>query len=168
REPRRRGLPAGRSRLHGDDAPHPRAGPGPGGPAGEAPGGRGIRNHGRRGGVAPAARRRAIILQGKPRFMKTIRMSLAVLAAAVALGACSKKPQPAPAPAPEAARPANDDAARREAEERARREAEEARRAAEERARAQEILASVVHFDYDSFTIREDSKRVLDAKVPLL
>lgn len=99
--------------------------------------------------------------------MKPIRILLPTLAALVAFGACSKKPQPVSTPQAQAPAAAPDDAARREAEERARREAEEARRR-EEAARAQAILASVVHFDYDSYDIRADSKAALDAKVPVL
>jgi len=99
--------------------------------------------------------------------MKRTTVLLPVLAAMFALGACSKKPQPASAPPVAAAPAANDDAARREAEERARREAEERARR-EAAARAQSILASAVFFDYDSFSIREDSRQMLDAKLPIL
>jgi peptidoglycan-associated lipoprotein len=99
--------------------------------------------------------------------MKSTQILLPALVV-LALGACSKKPQPTSAPPAAVGREANDgDAGRREAEERARREAEERARR-EEMARNQASLASTVFFDYDSFSIRADSKQVLDAKVPIL
>lgn len=99
--------------------------------------------------------------------MKTAPTLLAVTLL-LGLGACSKKPQPAPAPAPSLpTTTADDGATRREAEERARREAEEARLRAET-ARAQETLARLIYFDFDSFEIRADSRQQLDGKIPLL
>lgn len=93
---------------------------------------------------------------------------LAVLAlAAIAMGACAKKPQPvAPAPQPQVeqkATPAVDPDAERRA-----REAEEARRKAEEAARARAALSELIYFDYDQFSIRADARTTLEAKVPFL
>jgi peptidoglycan-associated lipoprotein len=100
--------------------------------------------------------------------MKPTKLLLPMLAI-VAFGACSKKPAPVSAPQAAVGREANDgDASRREAEERARREAEERARREAEMARNQSILASTVFFDFDSFAIRDDSKRLLDEKVPVL
>jgi peptidoglycan-associated lipoprotein len=92
-----------------------------------------------------------------------------LLLALLVLGACGRRPAPveAPAPAPAAAPVTDDAAARAAAAERARIEAEAARRR-EEIARAREILATSVHFDFDSYSIREDSRQALDAKLPFL
>jgi peptidoglycan-associated lipoprotein len=89
---------------------------------------------------------------------------------ALAMGAaCGRKPAAAPASAPTAGTTTTSDggAAAREAEERARREADEARRR-EELARIRAVLATTVYFDYDSYTIRDDSRRTLDEKAAVV
>jgi peptidoglycan-associated lipoprotein len=114
------------------------------------------------------------------------RSTAAVVAAAVALGACHKAPPPAPAPAPAAA-PAPDNSA---AEARARAEAaaradsiaradaarrdaaarEEAARRAREAAAAaaRATLGTAIYFDLDKDALRADAQAALDAKVPVL
>jgi len=96
-----------------------------------------------------------------------------VLALALTVTGCGKKPAPVtPPPMNETA--TRDDAAeraRREAEERARHEAEA--RAAEdaarrELARKRTVLEEIVFFDYDDASIRADSRATLDAKVAVL
>jgi peptidoglycan-associated lipoprotein len=104
--------------------------------------------------------------------MRQTRIVLVVLMAAFVAGACARRP-PAPPAAPATTAPTSPapagagNAGAGEAAERARLAAEEAARR-EEIARAQAVLSSIVHFDYDSYAIREDSRRALDAKVPVL
>ncbi|MBW3628843.1 MAG: peptidoglycan-associated lipoprotein Pal [Gemmatimonadetes bacterium] len=95
----------------------------------------------------------------------------AALIALSTVAACGRRPAPAPVAAPTAtptaATTGDNSAAAREAEERARREADEARRR-DEIARARAILATTVYFDFDSYSIREDSRRLLDEKSPVV
>lgn len=94
-----------------------------------------------------------------------------MLAVAVALSACSRKPEP-PAPTPEAP-PQQPTATRPDTAgqgARAAAEAAERERAARE-AEAAEVraaLAEMVFFDYDQSSIRSDQQDVLNRKVPLL
>jgi len=90
---------------------------------------------------------------------------------AIGLTACSKSQPEAPAPQPQVEEKATEPAVDREAEERRRREAEEARRreeAARAAAAARATLAEMVHFDFDKFSIRDDARRTLEAKLPIL
>lgn len=97
--------------------------------------------------------------------MKRIPSFIAVLALMVVAG-CGKKPAPeavVPVAEPQAERNGSDDEARRRAEEEAR------RRAAEEEARrARTTLEEMVFFDYDESALRNDSRAILDAKLPIL
>ena len=99
--------------------------------------------------------------------MTRLTVLLATFLAVLLLPACSRKARPAPAPsatpagAPVAAGPtAGADESARIAEEEARRRAE--------RARAYETLTGMVYFDFDSYTLREESRDLLGAKVPIL
>src|SRR5688500_7919534 len=95
---------------------------------------------------------------------QTSWMTAGTIALVVGAG-CGRKPAAAPASTPTTAPTTISDggAAAREAEERARREADEARRR-EEVARIRAVLATTVYFDYDSYTIRDESRRTLDEK----
>jgi peptidoglycan-associated lipoprotein len=101
-------------------------------------------------------------------MMKFSKVVMVATLAAVGLTACSKAKPAAPEPMEEkATAPAID----HEAEERARREAEEARRreeAARAAAAARATLAEIIYFDYDQFSIRGDSRALLEAKLPIL
>jgi peptidoglycan-associated lipoprotein len=101
--------------------------------------------------------------------MKQTRWLVAGMIALATGAACGRKPAAAPAAAPMAGTTTTSDggAAAREAEERARREADEARRR-EELARVRAVLATTVYFDYDSHTIRDDSRRTLDEKAAVV
>jgi peptidoglycan-associated lipoprotein len=89
------------------------------------------------------------------------QVALVVVIGAGACGGSPPPPEPAPAPPPQAAAPpparpvttASTDGA------------EEARR---ELARKRAVLEEMVFFDYDQSTIRDDAKRLLDAKVAIL
>ena len=120
-------------------------------------------------------------------MIRTSRLALAVLVASVAVGACRRRPEPVPAPvinqdsidaanrareAAAAAERARQDSinaanARRAEEERRRLEAEAAA-AASARAEAMRTLTAAIYFDYDRADITDDSRAVLDAKLPLL
>jgi len=92
---------------------------------------------------------------------------LGVGAGACGGGQAPDEPATPPRPAPEATQPAARPApaSSTSADDRARRDAEEARR---ETARARAVLEDMVFFDYDRSAIRDDAKRVLDAKVTIL
>jgi len=108
------------------------------------------------------------------------RIILPALVGALLVGACGGKQPPQQAgPTPEElaaqARADSIEAARRAEEERRRleeerrRAEEEARRRAEEEARrAREILAEMVHFDFDKFDIRASDQETLRRKVAVL
>ncbi len=106
------------------------------------------------------------------------RMILGALVGALALGACGGNPPPqqdtgptaeelARADSIEAARRAEEERLRLE-EERRRAEEEARRRAAEEAARAREILAQMVHFEYDKYAIRPEDQDILRTKAGVL
>jgi peptidoglycan-associated lipoprotein len=109
-----------------------------------------------------------------------------VLASAMIVGACHKKPEvaPAPAPVPQAA-PAVDSSAIRDSIARAQaardaalarqrayddsvRRANEAAAAAGEQTGLRNTITAVIHFDFDKSDLRDDSRATLDAKVPVL
>lgn len=107
------------------------------------------------------------------------RIILPALVGAVLLGACGGRQPQQTGPTPEelAAQARADSIAaaqRAEAErqrleeERRRREEEARRRAAEEAARAREIIAQMVHFDYDKYDIRPEDQTILRSKVGVL
>ncbi|HEX6940332.1 MAG TPA: OmpA family protein [Longimicrobiales bacterium] len=108
------------------------------------------------------------------------RVILPALVGALLVGACSgNEPPQQVGPTPEElaaqARADSIEAARRAEEERRRleeerrRAEEEARRRAEEEARrAREILAEMVHFDYDKYDIRPMDQETLRRKVSVL
>ena len=120
-------------------------------------------------------------------MIRTSHLALVVLAASVAAGACRRRPEPVPAPvinqdsidaanrareAAAAAERARQDSinaanARLAEEERRRREAAEAA-AASARAEAMRALTAAIYFDYDRADITDESRAVLDAKLPLL
>ena len=121
-------------------------------------------------------------------MIRTSRLALVCLVASVAVGACRRRPEPVPAPvvnqdsidaanrareaAAAAAERARQDSinaanARMAEEERRRREAEAAAAAAA-RAEAMRALTAAVYFDYDRADITDDSRAILDAKLPLL
>jgi peptidoglycan-associated lipoprotein len=101
--------------------------------------------------------------------MRRIFVFVAAFVTVWSAGGCSRRPAPAPTPAatPASAPAVDNDAAAREAAERARLEAEAASRR-EQLARVRAALAVPVYFDYDSYTIRADSRAELDSKIPLL
>lgn len=120
-------------------------------------------------------------------MIRTSRLALVFLVASVAFGACRRRPEPVPAPvvnqdsidaanrareaAAAAAERARQDSinaanARMAEEERRRREAEAAAAAA--RAEAMRALTAAIYFDLDRADITEDSRAILDAKLPLL
>lgn len=92
-----------------------------------------------------------------------------LLAAAVALSACSRKTEP---PAPQPQTPAQQSTQPDTAGEGARRAAEAAEREraarAAESAEIRAALTEMVFFDYDASSIRLDQQDVLNRKVPLL
>ena len=113
-------------------------------------------------------------------------ISVVVLASAMVVGACHKKPEvaPAPAPIPQAA-PAVDSSAIRDSIARAQaardaalarqrayddsvRRANEAAAAAGEQTGLRNTITAVIHFDFDKSDLRDDSRATLDAKVPVL
>ncbi len=121
-------------------------------------------------------------------MIRTSRLALVFLAASVSFGACRRRPEPVPAPvvnqdsidaanrareaAAAAAERARQDSinaanARMAEEERRRREAEAAA-AATARAEAMRALTAAIYFDYDRADISDDSRAILDAKLPLL
>ena len=121
-------------------------------------------------------------------MIRTSRLTLMLLVASVAVGACRRKPEPVPAPvvnqdsidaaarareaAAAAAERARQDSinaanARMAEEERRRREADAAAAAAA-RAEAMRALTAVIYFDLDRADITDDSRAILDAKLPLL
>lgn len=104
------------------------------------------------------------------------RIILPTLVGALLLGACGGRAPQETGPTPEelaqaradsieAARRAEEERLRREEEERRRREEEERRR---EAARAREIIAQMVHFDYDRYDIRPEDQVILREKVGVL
>lgn len=112
-------------------------------------------------------------------------VSVALLASAILVGACHKKPEVAPAPAPvQAAQPidssgirdsiaraqaARDAAlARQRAYDDSVRRANEAAAAAGEQQGLKNTVTAVIHFDFDKSDLRDDAKATLDAKVPVL
>ena len=107
------------------------------------------------------------------------RIILPVLIGALLVGACGSRQAKQTGPTPEElaaqARADSIEAARRAEEERRRleeerrRAEEEARRRAEEEARrAREILAEMVHFDFDKFDIRPSDQETLRRKATVL
>jgi len=113
-------------------------------------------------------------------------LSVALLASAMILGACHKKPEvaPAPEPTPQAA-PAVDSAAIRDSIARAQaardaalarqrayddsvRRANEASVAAGEQMGLRNTVTAVIHFDFDKSDLRDDARAALDAKIPVL
>lgn len=103
-------------------------------------------------------------------MMKYSKVFMVATIAAVGLTACSKSkpvvPEPQP-PVEQKATPAVD----HEAEARRAREAEEARlreAAARAAAAARATLSEIIYFDYDQFSIRGDSRALLEAKLPIL
>lgn len=106
------------------------------------------------------------------------RIVLSALVGALALGACGGNPPPQQETGPspeelaradsiEAARRAEEERLRLE-EERRRAEEEARRRAEEEAARAREILAEMVHFDFDKYDIRPEYQTTLRSKADVL
>lgn len=97
------------------------------------------------------------------------RICCTALCVFLSIQACGKKPvleNPAPSErAPGPVMVSSDDSAERAAREAAERAALEAQR---EAARAKEILEARVHFDYDMSVLRDDARRTLDAKLPVL
>lgn len=112
--------------------------------------------------------------------------SVALLASAMILGACHKKPEvaPAPEPMPQAA-PTVDSAAIRDSIARAQaardaalarqrayddsvRRANEAAMAAGEQSGLRNTVTAVIHFDFDKSDLRDDARAALDAKIPVL
>jgi peptidoglycan-associated lipoprotein len=113
-------------------------------------------------------------------------ISIGLLATAIVLGACHKKPEtaPAPAPTPEAT-PTVDSAAIRDSIARAQaardaalarqrayddsvRRANEAAAASGEQTGLRNTVTAVIHFDFDRSELRDDSRATLDAKIPVL
>jgi peptidoglycan-associated lipoprotein len=93
---------------------------------------------------------------------------LAMLGLVLGASACGRKPAaevPAPVQTPAPAPAEDADAAERAAREAAERAAAAARSEAE---RAREVLTAMVFFDFDVAEIRDDAKRALDAKLPVL
>jgi peptidoglycan-associated lipoprotein len=111
-------------------------------------------------------------------------ISIALLASAIVLGACHKKPEtnptPAPAPAPTVdsaairdsiarAQAARDAAlARQRAYDDSVRRANEASAAAGEQTGLRNTVTAVIHFDFDRAELRDDARATLDAKIPVL
>ena len=112
--------------------------------------------------------------------------SAALLASAIILGACHKKPEvaPAPEPVPQAA-PTVDSAAIRDSIARAQaardaalarqrayddsvRAANAAASAAGEQSGLRNTVTAVIHFDFDKSDLRDDARATLDAKIPVL
>ncbi len=113
------------------------------------------------------------------RLLPSARTAVLLTLASASLAACKKKPTPAPTPTTtttvntdsiNAARAA-EDAARR-AREREQFVRDSIARANADRegamARARAALSATVYFDYDQSDIRDDSRAVLEAKIPLL
>jgi len=106
------------------------------------------------------------------------RIILPVLIGALLVGACGSRQAKQTGPTPEElaaqARADSIEAARRAEEERRRleeerrRAEEEARRAEEEARRAREILAEMVHFDFDKYDIRPSDQETLRRKAAVL
>ena len=100
--------------------------------------------------------------------MKRTTLFVTTLAALTIASGCGRRPSAVPAASPTiAATPTTAGGTTESDAERARLAAEEARRR-DEIARSRAVLATTVYFDFDSFTIREDSRRALDEKSPLL
>ncbi|HEY2377517.1 MAG TPA: peptidoglycan-associated lipoprotein Pal [Gemmatimonadaceae bacterium] len=112
-------------------------------------------------------------------------VSVVLLASAMLVGACHKKPEVAPAPAPVPQATAVDSTAIRDSIARAQAARDAAlarqrayddsvRRANEEAAAAgaqtglRNTVTAVIHFDFDKSDLRDDSRATLDAKVPVL
>jgi peptidoglycan-associated lipoprotein len=113
-------------------------------------------------------------------------ISIGLLATAIVLGACHKKPETAPEPvATPAATPAVDSAAIRDSIARAQaardaalarqrayddsvRRANEAAASAGEQTGLRNTVTAVVHFDFDRSELRDDARSTLDAKIPVL
>lgn len=117
----------------------------------------------------------------RERTMRRLHFFVSIGLAAAIVAACGGSPPPETAPQPNADSIAAAERARQEAEaeaeRRAREEAERVRRereagAAAERARTTEevrnMLAVMVHFDFDKSNIRPDDAAVLDQKVAIL
>ena len=120
-------------------------------------------------------------------MIRTPHLALFALVASISVGACRRRPEPVPAPvvnqdsidaanrareAAAAAERARQDSinaanARMAEEERRRREAEAAA-AASARAEAMRALTAAIYFDYDRADITDESRAILDAKLPLL
>jgi peptidoglycan-associated lipoprotein len=98
-----------------------------------------------------------------PQAGLAVQTKLAVAMAFVVLTAgCSRKPPAAAGPVAQAPPPAAAPAPVQPAA------ATEGNTAAEAAVRNRELIMTPVHFDYDSFDIRADSRQALEAKVPLL
>lgn len=112
-------------------------------------------------------------------------ISIALLASAIVLGACHKKPETNPTPAPAPAAPTVDSAAIRDSIARAQaardaalarqrayddsvRRANEAAAAAGEQTGLRNTVTAVIHFDFDRAELRDDARATLDAKIPVL
>jgi peptidoglycan-associated lipoprotein len=112
-------------------------------------------------------------------------LSIALLASAIVLGACHKKPETNPTPAPLPAAPTVDSAAIRDSIARAQaardaalarqrayddsvRRANEAAAAAGEQSGLRNTVTAVIHFDFDRAELRDDARAALDAKIPVL
>lgn len=113
-------------------------------------------------------------------------ISLVLVASAIVLGACSKKPEVAPTPqATPTPAPTVDSAAIRDSIARAQaardaalarqrayddsvRRANEAASANAEQANLRNAVTAVIHFDFDKSDLRDDARAALDAKIPVL
>lgn len=112
-------------------------------------------------------------------------ISVVMVASAMIVGACHKKPEVAPAPVQQAPAPAVDSTAIRDSIARAQaardaalarqrayddsvRRANEAAVAAGEQMGLKNTITAVIHFDFDKSDLRDDARAALDAKVPVL